>query len=144
MLGCEVTLGRIVYGHDHVTLNVKVPALADEVKRAVDGVSLLISGPSPPELVLNRHCPECEFQTRCRQNVVDKDDLSLLVGMTEKERKEFNSKGIFTVTQLSFTFRPRRRPRGLKDKRERHHYALKALAIREKKLYCPATIENVD
>ena len=55
--------------------------------------------------------------------------------MTEKERTDFNSKGIFTVTQLAFTFRPRRRPRGLKDKRERHHYALKALAIREKKLH---------
>ena len=55
--------------------------------------------------------------------------------MTEKERTDFNSKGIFTVTQLSFTFRPRRRPKGLKDKRERHHYALKALAIREKKLH---------
>ena len=55
--------------------------------------------------------------------------------MTEKERADFNSKGIFTVTQLSFTFRPRRRPRGLRDKRERHHYSLKALAIREKKLH---------
>ncbi len=135
VLGREVTLGRIVYGDDHVTLNVKVSALADEVEKAADRVGRLISSPSPPELVLNRHCPECEFQNRCRQKVVDKDDLSLLVGMTEKERTEFNSKGIFTVTQLSFTFRPRRRPRALKDKRERHHYALKALAIREKKLH---------
>jgi len=134
-LGREVTLGRIIYGDGHVTLNVKVSALADEVKKAADRVGLLISSPSPPKLILNRHCPECEFKTRCRQKVVDEDDLSLLVGMTEKERKEFNSKGIFTVTQLSFTFRPRRRARGLKDKRERHQYALKALAIREKKLH---------
>jgi hypothetical protein len=55
--------------------------------------------------------------------------------MTERERTDFNSKGIFTVIQLSFTFRPRRRPKGLKDKRERHHYALKALAIRENKIH---------
>jgi predicted RecB family nuclease len=55
--------------------------------------------------------------------------------MTEKERTDFNRKGIFTVIQLAFTFRPRRRPKELKDKRERHHYALKALAIREKKLH---------
>jgi hypothetical protein len=55
--------------------------------------------------------------------------------MTERERTDFNSKGIFTVTQLSFTFRPRRRPKGLRDKRERHHHALKALAIRENKLH---------
>lgn len=135
VLGREVTLGRIVYGDDHVTLKVKVSALQGEVAKATDKIGLMISSPSPPELVLNRHCAECEFQTRCRQKAADKDDLSLLGSMPEKERTEFNSKGIFTVTQLSFTFRPRRRPKGLKDKRERHHYALKALAIREKKLH---------
>lgn len=32
-------------------------------------------------------------------------------------------------------FRQRRRPKGLKDKPERHHHALKALAIPEKKLH---------
>ena len=31
--------------------------------------------------------------------------------------------------------RTRRRPKGLRDKRERHHHALKALAIRENKLH---------
>ena len=135
VLGREVTLGRIVYGDDHVTLKVKVSALKNEVEKLTDKIGVLISSPSPPDLVLNRHCAECEYQTRCRQKAIDKDDLSLLGSMTEKERTDFNSKGIFTVTQLSFTFRPRRRPKGLKDKRERHHYALKALAIREKKLH---------
>jgi len=135
VLGREVTQGRIVYGNDHVTLKVKVSALKNEVKKLTDKIGVLISSPSPPDLVLNRHCAECEFQTRCRQKAIDKDDLSLLGSMTEKERTDFNSKGIFTVTQLSFTFRPRRRPKELKDKRERHHYALKALAIREKKLH---------
>jgi predicted RecB family nuclease len=135
VLGREVTLGRIVYGDDHVTLNVKVSALKNEVEKLTDKIGVLISSPSPPDLILNRHCAECEFQARCRQKAIDKDDLSLLGSMTEKERADFNSKGIFTVTQLSFTFRPRRRPKELKDKRERHHYALKALAIREKKLH---------
>jgi len=55
--------------------------------------------------------------------------------MSEKERKKFHSKGIFTVTQLSYTFRPRRRPKRLRDKREKYHHALKALAIREKKIH---------
>ncbi|MGB9436261.1 MAG: hypothetical protein WBQ89_28685, partial [Candidatus Acidiferrum sp.] len=53
----------------------------------------------------------------------------------EKERTDFNSKGIFTVTQLSYTFRPRRRPQGLRSKKERYHHSLKALAIREKKIH---------
>jgi predicted RecB family nuclease len=55
--------------------------------------------------------------------------------MTEKERTNFNSKGIFTVTQLSHTFRPRRRPQGLRDKSERYHHSLKALATQEKKIH---------
>jgi hypothetical protein len=55
--------------------------------------------------------------------------------MTEKERKKFNSKGLFTVTQLSYTFRPRRRSKRFTAKREKYHHSLKALAIRERKIH---------
>ena len=55
--------------------------------------------------------------------------------MSEQEREKYRSKGIFTVTQLSYTFRPRRRPKRLRDKREKYHYALKALALREQKIH---------
>jgi predicted RecB family nuclease len=55
--------------------------------------------------------------------------------MTATERKKFHRKGIFTVTQLSYTFRPRRRPKRLTDKKEKYHHALKALAIREMKVH---------
>jgi predicted RecB family nuclease len=66
---------------------------------------------------------------------VEKDDLNLLSSMSAKERQKLRSKGIFTVTQLSYTFRPRRRPRRQRDKREKYHHALKALAIREQKIH---------
>jgi predicted RecB family nuclease len=55
--------------------------------------------------------------------------------MTEKERRKLNSKGIFTVKQLSYTFRARRRPKRLVGKREKYHHSLKALAIRERKIH---------
>jgi hypothetical protein len=55
--------------------------------------------------------------------------------LTEKERKKLNSKGIFTVSQLSYTFRPRRRPKRQRDKHEKYHHSLKALALREKKVH---------
>jgi hypothetical protein len=55
--------------------------------------------------------------------------------MSEKERKKLRSKGIFTITQLSYTFQPRRRPKRLRDKREKYHHSLKALAIRENKIH---------
>jgi hypothetical protein len=94
--------------------------MGDEVEGLTDKIGDLISSPSPPDLLLNRHCPECEFQARGHQKAIDKDDLSLLGNMAKDERTDFHNKGIFTVTQLSFTFRPRRRPKGRKDKRERH------------------------
>src|SRR6184192_115005 len=130
-----VSLGKIMYGENYATLKVKTSALATDVRKLTDKIGTLLASPSPPDLVLNRHCAEREFQNRCRQKAIEKDDLSLLSGMTEKERTNFNSKGIFTVTQLSHTFRPRRRPQGVRDKRERYHHSLKALAIREKKIH---------
>jgi hypothetical protein len=36
--------------------------------------------------------------------------------MTAKERKKLNSRGTFTVKQLSFAFLPRRRPKKMRDK----------------------------
>jgi predicted RecB family nuclease len=135
VFGREVSLGKIIHGDDHATLKVKTSALVGEVRKRIVKVAELLSSPAPPDLVLNRHCAECEFQARCRKIAVEKDDLSLLAGMSAKERQKLRSKGIFTVTQLSYTFRPRRRPNGLRDKRENYHHSLKALAIREKKIH---------
>ena len=139
--GREVSFGKIIHGDDNSVGKVKTAALAGEVRRRVERLATLLSRPTPPELILNRHCGECEFQVRCRQKAMEADDLSLLSSMTEKERKKLHSKGIFTVTQLSYTFRPRRRPKRMRDKREKYHHSLKALAIREKKIYVVGTPE---
>ncbi len=98
-----VSLGKIMYGENYATLKVKTSALATDVRKLTDKIGTLLASPSPPDLVLNRHCGECEFESRCRQKAIEKDDLSLLAGMTEKERTNFNSKGVFTITQLSHT-----------------------------------------
>ena len=135
MLGRAVSLGKIIHGDDHAALKVKTSALAGEVRKRLGRITALLASPAPPDLVLNRHCAECEFQARCRKLAVEKDDLSLLASMSAKERQKLRSKGIFTVTQLSYTFRPRRRPRRQRDKREKYHHALKALAIREQKIH---------
>jgi predicted RecB family nuclease len=135
VLGREISLGKIIHGDDHATLKVKTSALNGEVRKRIEKLAALLSSPAPPDLVLNRHCAECEFQSRCRKIAVEKDDLSLLAIMSAKERQKLRSKGIFTVTQLSYTFRPRRRPKRQRDKREKYHHSLKALAIREKKIH---------
>ncbi len=135
MLGQEINLGKFIHGDNHATLNVRTSALALQVRDHIAKIAALLSSPSPPGLVLIPHCAECEFQTRCRQQALEKDDLSLLSGMTEKERKKLHDKGVFTVTQLSYTFRPRRRPKQLRDKREKYHHSLRALAVRQKKIH---------
>ena len=140
-LGREVAAGKIIHGDDHATQKVNTAVLVGQVRKLVEKAAGLVSAKSPPDLMLNRHCGECEFQVLCKQKAIEKDDLSLLSNMTEKERKKFNREGIFTVTQLSYTFRPRRRPKRLRDKREKYHHALKALAIREKKIHIVGTPE---
>jgi len=134
-LGQEVSLGKIIHGDNHATLNVKTSALALDVRKHIAEIDALLSSPSPPDLVLIQHCTECEFQTQCRQKALETDDLSLLSGMTQKERKKLRDKGLFTVTQLSYTFRPRRRPKHLRDKPEKYQHSLRALAIRQKKIH---------
>jgi len=55
--------------------------------------------------------------------------------MKPEERKRYRSKGIFTVNQLSYTFRPRRQPKREKPLAKPHSFALQALAIRQNTVY---------
>jgi len=134
-IGRASHFGKIIHGDDYVVCKVKTAALKRAVDNTTGNISELITRQSPPELVLNRHCSECEFQSRCRGKAIEKDELSLLANLHRTERKQLKDKGIFTVTQLSYTFRPRRRPKHLKEKREKYHHSLKALAIRERKIH---------
>jgi hypothetical protein len=93
----------------------------------------------PPRLILNGHCPFCEFRQRCRAQAVAADDISLLGGVGEKELQRYHRKGIFTLAQLSCTFRPRKRGKRVKRSGHPRYSALQALAIREKKVHVYGT-----
>ncbi|MFC1781019.1 IS66 family transposase [Planctomycetota bacterium] len=80
-----------------------------------------------------KHCAECEFHSQCYKTMIEKDDLSLLPMLSGKERTKLHKKGIFTVTQLSYTFRPRKKPKHAFSKPTKNYHSLKALAIRENK-----------
>ena len=131
----KVPVAKIIYGRHRRTFKLKTNILSREVNKAVVEVNALLSASSPPPLILNRHCPECEYQGRCKEKSIEKDDLSLLSNLPQKERSRLNAKGIFTVSQLSYTFRPRRRIKRHIAKPEKYHHALKALAIREQKIH---------
>jgi predicted RecB family nuclease len=133
--GQNINVGKIIYGDNHATVKVNIPNLLQEACKLIGKTTALVACDSPPELILNRHCSECEFQAQCRQKATEMDDLSLLSGMTEKERRKHRMRGIFTVTQLSYTFRPRRTPKRAKNPSSLHYFSLQALAIKENKIY---------
>jgi predicted RecB family nuclease len=112
-VGREVNLGKIVHGDSYATLKVKTPTLASEVRKRIKDITALLADNSPPGLVLNQHCGQCEFQTRCRKQAKEKDELSLLSGISEKDRKKLHSNGIFTVTQLSHNISSASTPQGV-------------------------------
>ncbi|MDB5348653.1 MAG: transposase [Schlesneria sp.] len=87
-----------------------------------------------PKLILNSHCEVCEFRQRCRAEAVRRDDLSLLRGLQQADIESLNVRGIFTVTQLAYTCRPKSMGRS-KSAPKKHSIPLQAMAVRDKTVY---------
>jgi predicted RecB family nuclease len=105
------------------------------VRSSLDELSAIAEGGTAPELTLNSHCRNCEFQRRCKAQALAEDNLSLLKGLGEKQIAKFRKKGVATITQLSYTYRARRvRSKDQKEHRA-HSVALQAMAIREHRVY---------
>src|SRR4029077_3813992 len=122
--------GKIIHGCKYRAEVVPLSKLIAKVRKILRKIaSRRADAPLP---VLNKHCAGCEFRSHCRQIVLQKDDLSLLPTITAKVRKKQNDKGIFTTTQLSCTFRPKRSSASRSLKLLKHEPALKALAIRKR------------
>jgi hypothetical protein len=66
---------------------------------------------------------------------VKEDNISLIRGIGEKEVARQRMKGIFTVTQFSYTFRTKRQKEHVAHSLLKNNYALKALAIRENTIF---------
>jgi len=80
--------------------------LKKSAAKKFDDLKVVILEKTEPKLALNKHCKVCEFQNFCREEAIKKDDLSLL-SLGEKEVAGLNKRGLFTITQLSHTFRPK-------------------------------------
>jgi predicted RecB family nuclease len=97
--------------------------LKDRARRILREVTDLRRDGTPPKLMFNKYCQICEFMDLCRRQAEQRDDLSLLSGMGEKELRKHNRKGIFTVAQLSCTFRLRKRGKRVKRNDQPHYFA---------------------
>lgn len=87
-------------------------------------------------VILNKHCSVCQFREKCRERAIQEDNLSLLDKVTPKVMRQYEKKGIFTVKQLSYLFKPRKRKKRAKNPPPLiHNFQLQALAIRTGKIY---------
>lgn len=136
--GVEIPFGRILYGKYSKSLKVNFSSYFDKYHVSINEIRLN----QKPDFYLNYHCSSCEFQKTCRKEALELDSLSLLKGIPKKRIEKLNKKGIFTVDQLSYTFRPKRK---LKKRNTSlsitKSFELQALSIREKKIHVINTPE---
>ncbi len=88
-----------------------------------------------PPVILNEHCRYCQFQSLCKTKAEQEDNLSLMKNTTPKIIQRYKNKGIFTINQLSYLFKPRKSKRGIKNATTLHKLELQAFAIRTGKIY---------
>ena len=88
-----------------------------------------------PVLSLIKHCDVCQFRDRCKSEALEKDDLSLFGESSPRKLPRSHAKGIFSVNQLSYTFRVRRRPKHLRDRPNPYYHALAGAWLAEKEVY---------
>jgi predicted RecB family nuclease len=134
--GVLPAIGKIVHGSNHNVLKCKIEPLVGEVRKLLAQIQAAqAEGATAPRVRLNRHCNVCEFRADCQKLAEETDDLSLLRGLSEKEIQKQQSRGVTTVTQFAYTYRPGRRGKRKTGKARRHDHALQAVALRDKKVY---------
>ena len=133
--GITPVFGKMVHGDRFTITSVKLNTLITKAREILGQIAdLKYSGHLPP-LRLNKHCGICQFKKHCEEIAVEKDDLSLLRGLSEREIAKLNSEGIFTVNQYSYTFRPRKNKKRTVKRGVKHCYSLQALALRTDTIY---------
>jgi predicted RecB family nuclease len=145
--GILAETGTLIYGDAYRHKTVRIQNFITRTRQIIDSIRTFNNRQEPPPLVLNRHCAVCDFQSRCRSVATDRDDLSLLSAMTPKDRAKCNAKGISTITQLSYGYRPRRRKRTKPDAERaaksakrieqaaKNNHKLKGLAIKKSQIH---------
>ena len=131
LLNCSIEFAEIIYSTKIASTKIYLKHYSKHVK----ATSLSLEDQNSPFFCLNAHCSSCEFQTICRKKAIAKDHLSLLRGIGAEKIKKLNRKGIFTINQLSYTFRPKRKSDKIDNRTKVRSFELQALAIREKKIF---------
>jgi predicted RecB family nuclease len=121
----------VLFGEQHKITKVKLSTFSKEIKKTILLLNKTLENKTPPIFRKNPHCQIFEFFESCLNKLKERDDLSLLGNFKAKEIEQQNNRGIFSVKQLSYTFRPKKNP----YRRRKFLPELKALAIREEKVF---------
>ena len=126
--------GKVINGVDLKVVKVSLNRYKTEVNKVLREVNELVVHKKIPNTIQINHCNICEFQIECKKLLQKNDDLSLLGGISKKFIHEKKQNGIFTINQLSYTFRPRKNNK-LINAKKRHYPELRALALRTNRIH---------
>src|SRR5579862_9101976 len=70
-------VGKLVHGQNYQVVTVNLDKLILKARQTISRIRQHDTRSSPPPLILNRYCGECEFQLQCRAVATEHDDLSL-------------------------------------------------------------------
>lgn len=135
--GYPPTVGRIV-SIDGKSSQIKLHEANETLMSVLDPLqkwAVNDSIPEEPAVLLNKHCASCQFRIQCEPKAIREDSISLLSGVTSKTIKLYEKRGIFTVKQLSYLYKPTKRKERKKKPPAKHRLELQALAIRTQKIY---------
>ena len=122
---------KIVYGKNLKETKFRLTTFSKVTKKSTVELNKILSQSNSPVFHRVIHCQICEFQNNCLEKLKERDDLSLLAGLKPKEILQKNNRGLFSVKQLSYTFKPKKNP----YRKRKFLPELKALAIREEKTF---------
>lgn len=124
LVGRMPVMGKIIHGRQSSVARIKLDALVGRVAVSLDELRSMLEGKTASDFTLNGHCQECRFECQCLERAVKEDDISLLKVIAPREIAKMRERGIFTVTQLARSFRPRRRKARGNAKTGKYPYAL--------------------
>jgi predicted RecB family nuclease len=132
------SMGKIVRAQNKIQ-KVRLEATYSTINKIIPALQPWVNGTSTeePAIILNEHCPSCQFRHKCRAAAEQADSLTLLDRMTPKLIRRYQRRGVFSVTQLSYLFRPKRVRRKQRASTV-FKLELQALAIRSGKIYLQA------
>jgi hypothetical protein len=105
--------GYICHGTDRTITKLRLTDTIGKTFELLHHAYRSIASDEDVSLILNKHCTICRFNKRCRDIAIATDNLSIIGTLGGKEQRKLIEKGVTTITQLSYGYRPRRKRRVL-------------------------------